>query len=144
MNIQIVYLTLIKKSEGNYLKTEYNVYSKSINYKSAVDKYTMPFQYLWSIIVIGDDKGVGLELADLVENSQIVISIFDNITTTVNESTYTYHKEKKKVDVSATATANTNYGTYTKSDSWKKADEWKTDIDYEIKHVITYKNNTQL
>lgn len=132
-----------KKSEGNYLKTEYNVYSKSINYKSAVDKYTMPFQYLWSIIVIGDDKGVGLELADLVENSQIVISIFDNITTTVNESTYTYHKEKK-VDVSATATANTNYGTYTKSDSWKKADEWKTDIDYEIKHVITYKNNTPI
>lgn len=132
-----------KRSEGNYSKTEYNVYSKSINYKSAVDKYTMPFQYLWSIIVIGDDKGVGLELADLVENSQIVISIFDNITTTVNESTYTYHKEKK-VDVSATATANTNYGKYTKDDSWEKADEWKTDTDYEIKHVITYKNNTPI
>lgn len=131
------------KSTGTYSKTEYTVYSKPINYKSIVSKYTMPFQYLWSFIVIGDDKGVGLELADLVENSKIIISIYDNITTTVDTSTYTYNREKK-VNVSATATAVTNYGTYTDSDSWKPADEWEEEYDYEVKDVITYKKNTPL
>lgn len=128
---------------GNYTKTEYNVYSKTINYKNVVSKYTMPFQYLWSFIVIGDDKGVGLELADLVENSQIIVSIYDNITTTVDTSTYTYNREKK-VDVSATATVVTNYGTYTDSDSWKPADEWEEDENYKVEHVIKYKNNTPI
>ena len=42
-------------STGNYSKTTYNVLSKSIPYKSIVSKYTMPFQYLWSLIVVGGD-----------------------------------------------------------------------------------------
>lgn len=131
-----------KIGDGSYSKTEYDVQSKSINYKSAVSKYTMPFQYLWSLIVIGDDKGVGLDLADLVEDSQIIISIYDNITTTVNTTIDTYNREKK-IDVSATATATTSYGgSFTKSDSWEPVEEWEENDNYQIKHVITYKNNT--
>ncbi len=126
---------------GNYSKTEYNIYPKTINYKSVVSKYTLPFQYLWTLIVIGDDKGVGLELAELAENSQIIISIYDNITTTVNESTYKY-KKQRKIDVSATATA--NYEGLTSSDSWEPADEWEEETQYEIVHRTTYKNNTPL
>lgn len=133
-----------KISTGNYTRTEYNVYKKAINYKSVVSKYTMPFQYLWSFIVIGDDKGVGLELADLVENSQIIISIYDNITTTVDTNTFTYNKEKKS-DVSATATAYTSDGgRYTSNDSWSPAAEWQLDDDYEVKQVYTHKNNTPI
>lgn len=132
------------KSEGNYSRTEYNVYSKTINYRNVVSKYTMPFQYLWSLIVIGDDKGIGLELADLVEGSEIVISIYDNITTTVDTTTNTYKREKK-VNVSATATATTSYGdSFTKSDSWAPADEWEEDDNYQIKQVVTYKENTPI
>ena len=127
----------------NTSRTEYKVYSKPINYKSVVSKYTMPFQYLWSLIVVGDDKGVGLDLADLVEDSQIVISIYDNITTTVNKSTYTYKREKK-VNVTATATAVTNYGTYTKNGDWKPASQWTESEDYEVVHTFTYKNNTPI
>lgn len=129
-------------STGNYSKTEYNVYSKSINYKSIVSKYTMPFQYLWSFIVTGDDKGVGLDLAKLVENSEIVISIFDNITENEDVSTYTYKKERK-ANVSATATSETNYGKYTKSDKWENENAviWKENDTYTIKHTVTYKNN---
>lgn len=127
---------------GKYSKTEYNVYSKSINYKSIVSKYTMPFQYLWSFIVTGDDKGVGLDLAKLVENSEIVISIFDNITENEDVSTYTYKKERK-ANVSATATSETNYGKYTKSDKWENENAviWKENDTYTIKHTVTYKNN---
>ena len=128
-------------SEGNYSNLEYNIYPKTINYKSVVSKYTMPFQYLWSLIVIGDDKGIGLELAELVENSEIVISIYDNITTTINTSTYTYNKQQK-VDVSATAS--TNIGGHTSSDSWAPADEWEDDTQYNVMHRMTYKNNTPL
>lgn len=106
------------KSEGNYSKTEYNVYSKTINYRNVVSKYTMPFQYLWSLIVIGDDKGIGLELADLVEGSEIVISIYDNITTTVDTSTYTYNREKK-VNVSAKAELKSNYGNDSTTGKWE-------------------------
>lgn len=129
-------------STGNYSKTEYNVYSKSINYKSIVSKYTMPFQYLWSFIVTGDDKGVGLDLAKLVENSEIVISIFDNITENEDVSTYTYKKERK-ANVSATATSETNYGKYTKTGKWEKENAiiWKENDTYTIKHTVTYKNN---
>lgn len=121
---------------GGYSKTEYNITTKNINYKSVVSKYTMPFQYLWSLIVVGQDKGVGLELADLVEKSQIVISIYDNVTTTVNTTRYTYNKEMK-VDLSATATA----GSYRKSNSWQPASEWTDDENYQIELVNTYKNN---
>lgn len=128
-------------SEGNYSKLEYNIYSKTINYKSVVSKYTMPFQYLWSLIVVGDDKGIGLELAELVENSEIVISIYDSITTTINTNTNTYNKQQK-VDVSATAS--TNIGGHTSSDSWAPADEWEDDTQYNVMHRRTYKNNTPL
>lgn len=128
---------------GKYSKTEYSIQTKPINYKNVVSKYTMPFQYLWSLIVIGDDKGIGLELADLVNESQIIISIYDNVTTTVNTSIYTY-KRGKKVNVSATATASTNYGKYTESDSWEPANEWIEDDEYKITHEITYKNNTPI
>lgn len=128
---------------GSYSKTEYTVSSKSANYKEIIKKYTMPFQYLWCFIVAGDDKGVGLDLADLVNQSKIVISIYDNITTTVNTSINTYNKEKK-VNVSATATSKYNNKTYTKSDDWNPANEWKEEDIYTIEYVNTYENNVPL
>lgn len=125
---------------GGYSKTEYNLDTKVIDYKRIVSKYTMPFQYLWSLIVIGDDKELALELADLVEDSEITISIYDNITTTVNESTYTYTKEEK-INVSATATAYYGSKYYTQDGSWNPADEWD-EGNYTVSHKITDKSNT--
>lgn len=84
-----------KQPDGDYSKTTITVSSVSINYKSAVEKYTMPFNYLWSLLVIGEDKDFVLELADLVENSEITISIYDNIVTTEDVNTYTYKKETR-------------------------------------------------
>lgn len=125
---------------GNYTKTEYNITTKNINYKSVIDKYTMPFQYLWALIVVGQDKGVGLDLAELVGDSKIVISIYDNVTTTVNTTKYTYNKQMK-VDISARATANYNGRTYTKNGNWQPANEWIDDGVYQVELVNTYKNN---
>ena len=77
-----------KQSDGTYKKETITVEAISINYKMAVQKYTMPFQYLWSLLVVGEDKNFVLELADLVENSEITISIYDNITTIEDVNTY--------------------------------------------------------
>ena len=84
-----------KQSNGNYSKTTTTVSIVAINYKSVVEKYTMPFNYLWSLLVIGEDKDFVLELANLVENSEITISVYDNITTTEDVNTYTYKKETR-------------------------------------------------
>lgn len=70
-----------------------------INYKMYVQQYTMPFQFLWSLLIIGQDKDFVLELADLVENSDIVISIYDNETRVDSTDVYTREetiKVKKK------------------------------------------------
>ena len=84
-----------KQSDGTYKKETITVEAISINYKMAVQKYTMPFQYLWSLLVVGEDKNFVLELADLVENSEITISIYDNITTIEDVNTYKYKKETR-------------------------------------------------
>ena len=84
-----------KISDGNYSKVTETVSEQKINYKNYVQKYTMPFQYLWSLLVIGEDKNFVLELADLVKDSEIIISIYDNITTTTNVDEFTYKKETR-------------------------------------------------
>lgn len=70
-----------------------------INYKMYVQQYTMPFQFLWALLVVGQDKDFVLELADLVANSDIVISIYDNETRVDSTDVYTREetiKVKKK------------------------------------------------
>ncbi len=94
-----------KYYNSEYLKIERNITKKTINYKSVVDKYTMPFQYLWALLVIGEDKDFVLELADLVEESEIIISIYDNVTTTTYEDTYEY-TESKEINKNITVRVN--------------------------------------
>lgn len=80
---------------GDYNKKVIKVRTMPINYKSIVEKYTLPFQYLWALLVTGEDKYFVLELADLAYNSEIVFSIYDNITTYVEDNEYTYKKETR-------------------------------------------------
>lgn len=116
---------------GNYSKTVYTVTTKPINYKNVVSKYTMPFQYLWCLLVIGDDKDFVLELADLVENSQIIISIYDNITTTVYKDITTYNKETR-VDTYARVRPTDDYDVsgYPTERYWVAEDNENYDSDY--------------
>ncbi len=86
---------LRKTDEGKYESVKYEISTSTIDYKSVVKKYTMPFQYLWALLVMTQDKDFVLGLADLVEKSEIVIGIYDNTTTNINENTYTYKKETK-------------------------------------------------
>ena len=54
----------------------------------------MPFDYLWALMVITEDKDFVFGLADLVYNSDIVITINDNLTETTTTQEYTYQKQE--------------------------------------------------
>lgn len=123
--------------EGKYEKITYEVKEKVIDYRKLIKKYSLPFQYLWSLIVASDDKEFALELVDLLDDSKIMVSIYESVTTTEEEAVFSYDKQKK-VDVTATATCSTNYGDYSKDASWKPADEW-TEGNYEVRKVTEIK-----
>lgn len=127
-------LSASDKSGDKYYKKTYTVTSKAVNYKNAVSKYTMPFQYLWSFLVVGDSKDFVLELADLVNNSSITISIYDNITTTVNTDTTTYKREIKEETTTREGNSQSNTSTSTYTDG----------KDYKVVNTTIYENNTPI
>ena len=77
----------------------------NINYEEYVQNLTMPFDLLWSLLVIGEDKSFVFDMADLAYNSTIEITIFDNITINTNIDNWTYgYQEKVEVEGTVTAT----------------------------------------
>lgn len=139
-----------KKENGEYSKTEISVVKKSVPYKNVVSKYTMPFQYLWALLVITDDKDFVLDLVDkLVEKSEITISIYDNVTIDKNIDKYTYQQRKETYDENNeleyivedyTMTCTTIYENNNPTVDLTKADVWI--IDYS-KGEYTYKSETE-
>ena len=71
-----------------------------INYYDMVRGYAMPFDYLWALMVITEDKDFVMGLADLVYNSTIEITVNDNKTITTTTENY---KFDKMMDVFETA-----------------------------------------
>ena len=69
---------------------EYNMTTTTIPYQEIVSKYKMPFNYLWTMLVYSQDKNYTFDLADLVKNSKIEITIHDNLNETTNVVTDTY------------------------------------------------------
>lgn len=67
-----------------------SISTSKVDYQTMVSGYTMPFNYLWAFIVVGDNKDFSMDLADLVYDSEIVFTVFDNLTVTVNEQTENY------------------------------------------------------
>ena len=79
-------------SEVNKYNTgiEHNMTTTTIPYQSIVSKYKMPFNYLWTMLVYSNDKNYTFDLADLVKNSKIEITVHDNLNETTNVVTDTY------------------------------------------------------
>lgn len=143
-----------KEGENNYKRIEYNISVQPIHYKDYLQKYTMPFQYLWAFLVVTEDKDFVLELSELVQNSQITISIYDNITTTINEDVFTYKKESR-TDTYAKVEPVEDYGVtgYPEERYWVgeenehydsryPADYYIDDTEYAVTHRFTYESDT--
>ena len=64
--------------------TTYNMTSTNVNYQSLVSKFTMPFDYLWAFLVTCNSKDFVMALADLVYESEMEITIYDNLTIDTN------------------------------------------------------------
>lgn len=55
---------------------------RAVNYSSVMEKYSMPFEYLLSFLIDGEDIEFTEALAQLALDSEIVIAIQDTVTTT--------------------------------------------------------------
>ena len=126
-----------------YSTTTYNMTSTKINFQDFVSGYTMPFYYLWVLLVMSEDQGFILDLADLVYDSEIEITVHDNLTVNTNVNVYTY-TEKTKTETMATVSV--TYGspseivnTYSSSGGpWN--DEASTN--YTTTHTVVTRTNT--
>lgn len=77
---EIDYLSLDKQNLRDFEESNTYEYSAhSINYKSSISKYSMPFNYLWAFLVCGRDEDFVSKFADLVLDSKIEISIYDYV-----------------------------------------------------------------
>ena len=133
-----------KQADGTYKKETVTVEAISINYKMTVQKYTMPFQYLWALLVVGEDKDFVLELADLVENSEITISIYDNITTIEDVNTYKFKKETRTDKMVNLFVPNT-YGVKGVETQryWLSEDSPEAQEHYDSKYGATYEKSDE-
>ncbi len=75
--------------EGN-TSIENRMSVQKINYQDFLNGYTMPFNYLWAMLVITEDTDFVMALADLVYNSEIEITIHDNFCETTSTTSEDY------------------------------------------------------
>lgn len=80
----------------SYSTTTYRMTETKINYQDFISGYTMPFDYLWDLLVVSEDQGFVSDLAQLVLDSEIEITVHDNLSINTNVNTYTY-KENEKI-----------------------------------------------
>lgn len=144
-------------------KTTYNMTTTVIPYQAIVSKYRMPFNYLWTMLVYSNDKDYTFDLADLVKDSKIEITVHDNLNETTNIVTDTYTDYTK---INAEADVNINFENvyyvrnYVEDPITKKTnivDEPRTSdgsttkhgvgdghdsVDYTVKHTTITKTNT--
>lgn len=80
--------------------SQYFMTTTTVNYRGMVDRYAMPFDFLWALLVCGQEKEFVFELADLVYNSDIQVTIYDNLTVNTNIDEWNYNQEcKTQVDL---------------------------------------------
>ena len=110
----------------------YTMLAQEIDYQSLLNQYKMPFNYLWAMLVIGEEKDFVMDLADLAYNSKIEITVHDNERKNTDIVTDVY---TKKTEIETTGNVAVSYedenkktGTeiknesanYTKSTTYKK------------------------
>lgn len=124
-------------------ETQYTMTTTNINYEEMVEKYTMPFDLLWAFLVIGEDKDFIFELTDLIYNSDIRVTIYDNLTVNTDIDEWNYTKRTKAI-VDADITANCNGQSATDSIKNDKHDPHKEESYTTTKKVVTQTNTVKI
>ena len=145
-----------KINNNQYSKKISSIKTKTCDYKNLVPQdVTMPFQYLWSILVLTEDKDFVFELADLVQNTEITIAVLDSIQENKTTDTYTYKKEIR-TDIYAKVQPINNFGVtgYQTERYWEDENEdnvdksmypasyTKDDQEYNVTSIESIQTNT--
>ena len=78
----------VKDKEEYYLTK-----TAPINYRSVVESYVMPFDFLWALLVMTEDQEFVYSVAQLALDSKIILTVQDNLITTES-----YEKDEYTVD----------------------------------------------
>ena len=144
-------LTSNDPSVQSYSNVTYNMSSTKVDYEQLVSGYQMPFDYLWSLLVVGKEKNFVFDLAELVYNSELVVTVHDNLSTNTNVSVDTYTKKTKTI--TSDVRVNVKYSS-TKSTSGQSSSavnsatevggpfERETSVQYKTTHTVVTKTNT--
>ena len=90
--------TVVINEEGKKeIKESYIMTTSTVDYESMTKQYTMPFDLLWAFLVIGEDKSFIFEWTDLIYDSEIEITVYDNYTTNIDITEQQYTKQTKAV-----------------------------------------------
>ena len=119
--------------------------TQQVDYKKYVDKYTMPFNYLYTMLLIGEDKDFAFDLAELVYGSAFEITVHDSLTITTIEETYQYQKRKvipgeteddpiRVVFETITEPSTTVQKNYTSEAALTKANAWYINYEQEYEY----------
>lgn len=76
-----------------YHEHTYTMQEQEIDYQSMINQYKLPFNYLWAMLVIGEDKDFVFDLSDLAFNSKIEITVHDNLQKNTDIITDEYTKK---------------------------------------------------
>lgn len=89
-------------------KSSYTISTTTVNYEDLVQPYTLQFDLLWTLLVLGQSKEFVFELADLAYKSDLEVSIFDNLTTTTDIDNCEYAEvTDAKIEGSVSCNGNT-------------------------------------
>ena len=110
-------------TEGEYIEgpanadapessNSYTLSTTKVDYRTMAAPFTMPFNYLWTFLVMTEDIDFVMELADLVYDSDIQISLFDKVTTSTETTVRSTDKNTEitgevSLNVKETATVDT-------------------------------------
>ena len=110
--------------------TVYNMTTTKIDYQQFISGYRMPFQYLWALLVTSQEKGFAFDLAELVYNSEIEITVHDNLSINTNVTTDSYTRQTKTV--TDNVRVRVQY-----SDTSQRYDNWDTQHEHPYEATTT-------
>ena len=71
----------------------YSINVSNINYKNIVNKYSMPFSFLVAVLEGSNSEDLAIKLAELAKNTEITITIEDNLQVIDSTDSYIYNRK---------------------------------------------------
>lgn len=68
----------------------YTLNTVKVNYKNSISQYTMPFDYLWTFVVMGEDTEFVKNITNLALNSKIEATLYDELIVVENDDVDEY------------------------------------------------------